>query len=145
MSHWGRSGARVARLQSRFNVDDTERSLYLRIKNWYHDLLRASNQDISDDSEASSNDTDDDEDAAAKYERRQQRDAKRDETKRRVKRLKGQGKIPKEYGNVDVVTDFMDSQGHILNVSPSPVDIGYLADQAGAQVDARPARAGETT
>lgn len=106
-----RSGVEVA-------AENVERDLYMRIKRWYHDLLRANGQDVSeDDSEASSGDIDGEEDASTKADRRQRREAKRDETTRRIKRLKADGGVPKEYDNVDVVTEWMDRQGHILSVS----------------------------
>lgn len=93
-----------------------ELELYRRVRSWYNDILRAKKKEVPDDSQQSSSDPDSEEDTEERMQRRLRRDARRDDTRRRIKRLRDAGQLPDAYRDVDAIQDWMDEQGHILNV-----------------------------
>ncbi|WRT63764.1 uncharacterized protein IL334_000689 [Kwoniella shivajii] len=88
-----------------------EDELYHRIRNYYHDLLRAKYKPVQSDSEASSSDTDEDEDPYEVKERRANRKQRRLNTASRVERLRKK-KLPDDPKDVDEVTEWMDKMGY---------------------------------
>lgn len=97
-----------------------EDDLYGRIKHYYHDLLRALDKPVPDDSEASSSDEDSDSDSDTAQARARRRDltARRERTAERVKRLQ-KGRLVKtgKERNVDDVMAWMDEKGYPKTVS----------------------------
>lgn len=90
-----------------------EDDLYERIKGYYHDLLRAMDKPVPDDSEASGSSSDSDSSGDVDDAGRTQLIARRARTVERVKRLK-QGRLVKRGKERDVneVMAWMDAKGY---------------------------------
>lgn len=90
-----------------------EDNLYHRICGYYRDLLRAKHKPVPSDSEAStSSGPDSESDPEEQQVRRQDRERRRARTQQRVRKLRQRGPLPKEYRDVDRVTEWMDTVGY---------------------------------
>lgn len=96
-----------------------EHELYRRVRQHYHDLLRAKDVPVSDSSDASSgSERDDDLDSDTAAERQVDRQNRSEWRRRnmqrraaRVQKLRGKPNLPRE-GDVNAVTEWMEEQGY---------------------------------
>lgn len=98
-------------------ADDVEDELFMRVRGYYKDLLRAKDQPIPSDSEESSSSDDSAESEDERELRREKRRGRRAATVKRVAALKKQS-LP-SLKNSDAITDWMDKKGWQANVSDS--------------------------
>ncbi|RSH80007.1 uncharacterized protein EHS24_009678 [Apiotrichum porosum] len=109
--HMGRHCKTIAQLYHA--LCHWEDNLYHRICGYYRDLLRAKHKPVPSDSEAStSSGPDSESDPEEQQVRRQDRERRRARTQQRVRKLRQRGPLPKEYRDVDRVTEWMDTVGY---------------------------------
>lgn len=111
MSHWGEP----RRPHRARQADETEDELFLRVRGYYKDLLRAKDIPLPSDSEATSSSDDSEEDEVERQVRREKRRARAVMTAKRVRSLKNRRDLPR-HKDVNNVTEWMDRMGWQANV-----------------------------